>query len=301
MTSRNQQSGPFVLGRDATTYGRIARALAGAWLVLAGIAETARGDPDQWLGLGEVVQLLAATAAASLLYTAVTLAIGDRVLPRLNPWTATALLLIPVIALYGLSAAVDVPPPLLGGMFVYVGLSLLLIAATGYGGCEIIGLPAVVLRRRYTVYCAMNTIDAAERPFTRSRTTARLAAGVPAVVAGVYYFVGQPLLYDVLGLRPPFDPRVGAVLLLPAIAVLTRQAWSGLRADRRSPDARSHLVGAAALTANAAGILVFGSVFYLYATLTALIAVIGLVKGVQQATAAARSRALSRREAMSDL
>jgi len=64
-------------------------------------------------------------------------------------------------------------------------------AAIGYGGCEIAGIPTLVLRRRYTLYCLFNSADLAERAL---RDRSRWVAGVLGVVTfaltiGVYEWV----------------------------------------------------------------------------------------------------------------
>ncbi|MGH3382134.1 MAG: DUF6410 domain-containing protein, partial [Actinoallomurus sp.] len=268
----------FVLGRDAGPYGRIARVLAGAWLVLAGVSQVAHDG----LGLVEVAELLGYALAAALLYLAATYLFGVRTLTRLNTWTASALLLLPVMVVYALSA-VAVPRPLLAGLYAYVGVSVLLIGMVGYGGCEIVGLPVILLRRRYVVYCALNAIDAAERPLTHGPgRSAHRVAGLLAVVAGAYYFLLQPL-FGLLGVRVPFAPRWGVLLLLPAIAVLARQAWRERHVAGWTAGARDRGIGTLALAANAVGILVFGSVLYVYFVLTAAVFLTGVVQGIRQA------------------
>ncbi|MQA85763.1 MAG: hypothetical protein GEV03_14365 [Streptosporangiales bacterium] len=271
-----------VLGRDMGPFGRIVRALTGAWLVLAGVSLALDGG----VGVGEVAKIAGYVVAATVLYTAALHLLGERVLAWLNPWTATSVLLAPIVVLAGIDLLVAVPAALFAGLYFYVGLSLLVISVTGYGGCEIVGVPVVVLRRRYVVYCALNAVDAVERPLSGGpRKTARLVAGLLAVAAGVYYFLLQNLL-DILGVPAPFDPRWGVLLLLPAIGVLGREAWTATRtvgwADA-PPDARSQALGAIALAITAAGIMVFGSVFFVYITLTGVIMVGGIVAAVQQA------------------
>lgn len=269
----------FVLGRDAGPYGRIARALVGVWLILAGAGIARRGG----FGTLDAVTLAGYTVGAVLLYTAVTYLLGERLLTRLNPWTGTALLLLPVVTLTALSVILPIPATLLAATYLYVGLSVLLIGVVGYGGCEIVGLPVVLLRRRYTVYCAFNAIDAAERPLTHGRHgPAERAAALLALLGGLYYFLLQPLL-DLLDVHLPLSSRWGAVLLLPAIGVLAWHAWQEHRVDGWAGAARDRGVGAVALAANAVGIAAFGSVFFVYVALTAVVFLTGVVQGLRQA------------------
>jgi hypothetical protein len=55
-----------------------------------------------------------------------------------------------------------VPDPVSVGAFLYVALSQLVQAATSDVGCEIVGIPTLVLHRRYTLYCALNGADVVE-------------------------------------------------------------------------------------------------------------------------------------------
>lgn len=283
-TARTTTYGDFVLGRDVGMYGRIARVLAGGWLVLAGVGQVA-GDGFR---IGEAAALAGYLAVLTVLYTAAMYALGERVLARLNPWTGTTLLLAPVVTLVVVDATAGLPPALPAAAYIYVGLSNVLIGIAGYGGCEIVGLPVLVLRRRYTVYCALNALDAAERPLTRATTrTVRLVAGVPLLLGGVYYFLAQSLL-ALLGAQVPFDQRWPVLAFLPAVVLLTHAAWLGVRRTGWSAaDAvtRSFAAGAAGLAATAAGILVFGNILFAYAVLTVAIFAAGIVAAVRQATA----------------
>lgn len=279
----------FVLGRDAGPYGRIARILVGAWLILAGVGQATRGG----FGIIDAVELAGYTVGAVLLYTAVTYLLGERLLTRLNPWTATAMLLLPVVALTALSVILPVPATLLAALYLYVGLSIVLIGIIGYGGCEIIGLPVVLLRRRYTVYCAMNAIDAAERSLTEGRRgPAERAAALLALFAGLYYFLLQPLV-DLLGIELPLSSRWGVVLLLPAIGILAWHAWREHRGTGWAGVARDHGIGSLALAANAAGIVAFGSVFFVYVILTAAVFATGVVQALRQARGMRHARTAS--------
>ena len=48
------------------------------------------------------------------------------------------------------------------GYNLYIGVSLLVQAAIRYGGCEVLGIPTLFLRRRYAVYCVFNATDVVE-------------------------------------------------------------------------------------------------------------------------------------------
>ncbi|MQA04511.1 MAG: hypothetical protein GEV07_17930 [Streptosporangiales bacterium] len=272
----------IVLGRDAGVYGRIARVLVGAWLLLAGVDQVT--GPGR--GVGDVALAIGVLAVGALFYTAVMYVLGDRVFARLNPWTSTALLLAPIVTVAVLDEVTALPAPMPAAVYGYAGLSSVLIGIAGYGGCEVVGLPVVVLRRRYTVYCAMNALDAAERPLTRaSSTTTRAVTGVPALLGGLHYLLLQPLLH-LAGVQVPFDPRWPVLLFLPAIVLLARAGWSGVRRtgwSTASTATRSSAAGALGLAVTALGILAFGSLLFAYVTLTAVIFLTGIAAAARQA------------------
>jgi hypothetical protein len=212
-------------------------------------------------------------------YTAAVYILGERIFIRLSPWTSTALLLLPVAVVIGLALVIRMPAGLVAGAFGYVGISLLVIAAIGYGGCEIVGIPALVLRRRYVMYCALNTIDAAERQIARDRGPARTIAGLLALAAGIYYFLVQNIL-SIVVVHLPFNDRWITLLILPAIAVMARDALTGVRTPGHRRTARQPAIAAAALAATAAGIAISGGLSVVYAALSVFI----LAGGIAAAT-----------------
>ena len=48
-----------------------------------------------------------------------------------------------------------IPPPLILAVFLYFGISLIISAIVRYGGCEVVTIPGLILRRRYNVACIM--------------------------------------------------------------------------------------------------------------------------------------------------
>lgn len=157
------------LGATAGRYGRLARAVIALWLIAGGVSllgrYTLRLDtlrPPGSGALADAAQAAGYLVATLAVYTALVWLLGDRLLARLNPWSRAALLLVPVVAATMLAVARLGPTPLLVGELWYVGASLLAVAAVGYSGCEVAGIPMLVLRRRYPVYCALNALDAVE-------------------------------------------------------------------------------------------------------------------------------------------
>lgn len=69
--------------------------------------------------------------------------------------------LIGVLVAVGLWRGIDAS----GGAFiVFIGLAMLLAALFRYGGCEIMAIPNLILRRDYIVFCLLfSPIDRLER------------------------------------------------------------------------------------------------------------------------------------------
>lgn len=145
-----------VIGRDLGPAGRVVRGLAGSLNLAAAASVASLMGTMTPSVVGEVVIALIGAAVA---YTAVVGA-GGRFLRRVDPWLAAIILVAPLAVLFALPF---VPDPVTVGVFLYIAISQFVQAAIGYGGCEIVGIPTLLLRRRYTVYCALNAADVVER------------------------------------------------------------------------------------------------------------------------------------------
>jgi hypothetical protein len=160
-----------VIGRDLLPAGRVVRILAGLLLVLAAVSTVPHLGALTTVVLGQVALAFLLTAVA---YTILAGVLGDRLLARVDPWLAAIVLVAPAtVLLFFLPLSATV------GYNLYVGISLLVQAAIRYGGCEILGIPTLLLRRRYTVYCVFNASDLVER---RWRGRARWAAWTLALL-----------------------------------------------------------------------------------------------------------------------
>jgi Family of unknown function (DUF6410) len=146
-----------VIGRDLRPAGRLVRVLAGLLFLLAGVS--AGSSMGVWLSLGSLGGVVVALLGTAVFYTIVVGVLGERLLARANPWLAAAGIVLPLAIL---SAVPRVPAQVVVGGDLYLGLAMLVQAAIGYGGCEIVGVPTLLLRRRYTVYCVLNGADVVE-------------------------------------------------------------------------------------------------------------------------------------------
>ncbi len=165
---------PFVIGRDLGPAGRFVRILA-AGLNLAAAASVA--SLMGTLTPSRLATILLTFIIAAVAYTLLVAAIGPRVLSRIDPWLGAILVVLPLALVF---AFPGVPDAVTVGLFAYIGISQLVQAAIGYGGCEIVGIPTLFLRRRYTVYCVLNAADAMEEWFG---SRPRWVRWVPALVA----------------------------------------------------------------------------------------------------------------------
>lgn len=151
------ERGPGQVGRELWAAGRVARVLAGILFLAAAFGTAVTFHLITPLGLAQIAATVVVAAGA---YTLATWAFGERFLARVDPWLAALALVLPLAVV---SVLPFVPPAISVGLDAYVAISLLTQAVIRYGGCEIVGIPTLVLRRRFTVYCALNGVDLVER------------------------------------------------------------------------------------------------------------------------------------------
>src|SRR5579862_9611778 len=129
------------IGRDLLPVGRSVRIVAG----LALLASTVLSS----LHFGGSPSVLGATAAVFVVcvvgYTAVVWRLGERLFSRGDPWLLAILLVAPALILFLF------PAQLATGYDAFLGISMVVQAAIAYGGCEIMSIPTLFVRRRYTV------------------------------------------------------------------------------------------------------------------------------------------------------
>ena len=164
------------VGRDLLPIGRLMRFVAGAMFIVAAILTGFHllGSPEQ------VGVAIAAFVVSALAYTAVTWLVGDQLFERVGPWLSAIVLVAPATLILTFT-----PSAAILGYDVFLGVSMLVQAAIGYGGCEILGIPTLALRRQYTVYCAMNGGDVVERWLRGQAPAARWALTVLAFIATI--------------------------------------------------------------------------------------------------------------------
>ncbi len=189
MTGTPHVSG-FVVGRDLGQAGRLVRVLAGLLNLLAALSVLSFMRPATG---ADLIQIAVAPAVTAAVYTLVVAAFGQQLLARIDPWLAALLLVLPLAVLFLLPF---VPDWITVGAFLFIAVSQFVQAAIGYGGCEIVGIPTLVLRKRYTIYCALNGADVVEqwlqaRPRWVAWLLALLAFVLTMALGGVAEAIGR--------------------------------------------------------------------------------------------------------------
>lgn len=149
----------FILGRNTGPIGRWVRLIAGILLIAFGAWEWKLvTDPRSFAFYGVVALTLVALFGV---YLAAGALLGERLFARVDPWVSTVILVAPpVIILVTTSPALDA---IRLGVILYIAVSLIALFFIRYGGCEVVALPTLILRRQHTVYCPWNVVDAMEQ------------------------------------------------------------------------------------------------------------------------------------------
>jgi len=250
------------IGLDLWPFGRVVRVVSGLLAVAAGVSALASHDGN----LGADIALTAVyVAGLTAFYLLLHRFLGERVLARTDRF------LVPVIVIGPLVLLGVLPYPMHAAIGFYLGASLILTAAIGYGGCELLSLPTLLFGRRYVAYCPFNIVDAAERPLRRSDDRILRAAAVFALVVAGYFLVLDPFLDEA------FDnviPGWWAMLLLVPAAAVAERAWRSredrARAFQLGLGAAALVAGAIILSGLVDSLVVFGAVVLAGLLLTAI-------------------------------
>ncbi len=241
----------FQIGDGVGLVGRWFRLFIGAYFVVFLVLNPILLHPiprADLLAFGGKVGL--SLAAIVAIYFVVFYAIGELVLSRMNPWTGTLVFLGTPTLLFVLGV---LPPATQVAMGLYISASLMLTFFMRYGGCEVVALPSVLLKRRYTMYCPYNAVDAVERAVSldvsadRERIAAIVSLAIVVFVGGYFFLVETEQLLGHYGVAFNVDKRWAFLLLIP-IAQLLRRAWKGYQsATDPSGMIGNYLLGAGVL------------------------------------------------------
>jgi len=157
------------VGLDVGWFGRWSR-LAWGLLILVPVVIEIAND------IGSVIPLTFYGRAAlyligiTLAYAAVYYLLGERLFAKANPWINTFILVAPAFfivwwnILFASFLGFSLPLALGFAMAFYVGVSFILQWRIKYGGCEVVALPIILFKRRYTTYCVpLVALDAVEK------------------------------------------------------------------------------------------------------------------------------------------
>lgn len=179
----------FRIGYDLGPVGTGLRLLLGVALSGWFLAEALASDVAA-AGPAGIAGFAAWLAAITAGYFVAFWWLGPRLSGRGAPWIATALFYGPVL----LSAYLDLPATLDLALGVYVVGSTLVTVRIGYGGCEVIAIPMLLLGRRQVVYCPWNlhadAVDKMVADGPLAGHTARIGVRVAAAIAVAAVLVG---------------------------------------------------------------------------------------------------------------
>jgi len=167
------------VGRDLLPVGRSIRVVAGLALLAATVLSALQftGSPGLLGGIAAVFIVCVVG------YTLLVWLLGERLFRGGDPWLLAILVVAPALILFLFPAQLAI------GYDLFLGISMLAQAIAGYGGCEVIGIPTLFVRRRYTVYCAMNGGDFVEHWLVKKPAPVRWSLSVLAF-AGVIVLMG---------------------------------------------------------------------------------------------------------------
>ncbi len=158
-------SGFGTLGVNIGWFGRWSRVVYGVLMLsplllfMFGEASAGRIPFNSSLGLiflGVMALYFGGILAA---YFTAYYTLGPRVFNRGNAWLNTAILVGPAMVVFLWNFVI--PPlgglalhlALLAAMSIYVGVSLFIQARVKYGGCEVVAIPMLFMKKKYATYC----------------------------------------------------------------------------------------------------------------------------------------------------
>lgn len=147
----------FTLGLDAGTAGRWSRLILGGIVPLISIVTLLATQQPTLRFFGHTILYFLVILG---LYLAAHLFLGDRLFARVNPWISTFILVGPPILVLAWGIGPSAFQLALG---IYIAVSLIFNFVMSYGGCEVVAIPSLILRRRYVVYCPWNVVDVVDK------------------------------------------------------------------------------------------------------------------------------------------
>jgi len=206
------------VGRDLLPVGRLIRIVAGLALLATSVLSGL-----QFAGSPGVLGGIAAVFIVCIVgYTLMVWLFCKWLFSTSDPWLLAILLVAPALVLFLFPAQLAI------GYDAFLGFSMLAQVAIGYGGCEIMGIPTLFVRRHYTVYCAMNGGDVVEHWLVKQAAAVRWSLSVLA-------FAGVIVLMGLASATGPKGLLVGYLIFLVLGFVISRVIRATGRSSAVSP------------------------------------------------------------------
>ena len=164
------------IGLDVGFVGRWSRLVWGV-LILVPVATEVANDFGSVIPLAFYGRASLYLIGITLAYAAVYYLLGERLFAKANPWINTLILVAPAFIvvwwniLFASLLGISLPLALGFAMAFYVGASFILQWKIKYGGCEVVAIPIILFKRRYTTYCVpLVALDAVEKKIVDSRS-----------------------------------------------------------------------------------------------------------------------------------
>ncbi|KAA1428780.1 DUF6410 domain-containing protein [Nocardioides antri] len=160
-------------GRTIGPVGTVARVIGGVAFLVLGVVYA---ELTWWDLLVAVFVLPGVAVAAAVIVNRIIADPSLRTRAR-SAWSGVQIVAsaFVIAAVLGLGTALTFVSPVDGGsLYVFVGLSMLLAAARGYAGCEILAVPNLVLGRQDAIWCPIYS------PLDRTDRDSDLASGTPS-------------------------------------------------------------------------------------------------------------------------
>ncbi|MDQ4037431.1 MAG: hypothetical protein M3313_03550 [Actinomycetota bacterium] len=136
--------------------GTTARACIGVAITTVGVV---RHGLDVWSAVGALTVLPTIAIGAAAAVNVGLRRLGPGTIGRAqSPWSPLQLGASTVVlaAVLGLGTVLTFLTPMNGvALYLFFGSSMVLAAARGYGGCEVLAVPNLLLRRRDAIWCPL--------------------------------------------------------------------------------------------------------------------------------------------------
>jgi len=158
------------LGVDVGVVGRWGRLLLGGLIVLSSVSILFQVFTESARPLSFIGPAVFYFALILGIYTTVHYLFGERLFSKANPWVNTLILVVPAVigliwnGTFSFLTSLTLPNPFVFALSAYIGIGLVLQWKIKYGGCEVVSIPSILLRRTYKTYCvAFAPLDYVEK------------------------------------------------------------------------------------------------------------------------------------------